>query len=254
MEMVEFTQRALSAVVVVQVTIQLMINGSGRGGHGRCCGSGQHRGHGGQQGCGQDGQQFQGQEDGLKGFIYDLQTDKSSDQFIQTTQEVANYVGHTHKKHTAVFVQPVEGLELDMPTEPVDPPAGDVIAWNVGRSSSSDTTSNWRIIRTSSPTYITSSCNNAKLLWKIESSDMWTMQQQARMRCSYYKSSNSLLDDDDHDTQMEASERDQEASEREQNNDEASEREQNNEDVCGVSVSARDQNNENICDASEAHD
>ena len=80
------------------------------------------------------------------------------------------------------------------------------------------------------------------------------MQQQARMRCSYYKSSNSLLDDDDHDTQMEASERDQEASEREQNNEEASKREQNNEDVCGVSASVRDQNNENICDASEAHD
>ena len=64
----------------------------------------------------------------------------------------------------------------------------------------------------------------------------------------------SVLDDDDHDTQMEASERDQEASEREQNIEEATEREQNNEDVCGVSVSARDQNNENIRDASEAHD
>ena len=62
-----------------------------------------------------------------------------------------------------------------------------------------------------------------------------------------------MLDDDDHDTQMEASER-------EQNNEDirdgsqASEREQNNEDVCGVSVSARDQNNENIRDGSEAHD
>ena len=49
-------------------------------------------------------------------------------QFIQTTQELANYVGCTHKKHTAVFIQAVEGLELDMPTELVDPPAGDVIA------------------------------------------------------------------------------------------------------------------------------
>ena len=39
----------------------------------------------------------------------------------------------------------------------------------------------------------------------------------------------SVLNDDDHDTQMEASER-----------------EQNNEDVCDVSVSARDQNNENV--------
>ena len=63
----------------------------------------------------------------------------------------------------------------------------------------------------------------------------------------------SVLDNDDHDTQMEASEQ-------EQNNkdihdgSQASEREQNNEDVCGVSVSARDQNNENICDGSEAHD
>ena len=62
-----------------------------------------------------------------------------------------------------------------------------------------------------------------------------------------------LLDGDDHDTQMEASER-------EQNNEDirdgsqASEREQNNEEVCGVSVSARDQNNENIRDGSEAHD
>ena len=49
-------------------------------------------------------------------------------QFIQTTQELANYVGCTHKKHTAVLIQAVEGLELDMPTELVDPPAGDVIA------------------------------------------------------------------------------------------------------------------------------
>ena len=63
----------------------------------------------------------------------------------------------------------------------------------------------------------------------------------------------SVLDNDDHDTQMEASEQ-------EQNNEDihdgsqASEREQNNEDVCGVSVSARDQNDENICDGSEAHD
>ena len=64
----------------------------------------------------------------------------------------------------------------------------------------------------------------------------------------------SVLDDDDHDTQMEASERDLEASKGGQNNEEASEREQNNEDVCGVSVSVRDQNNENIRDASEAHD
>ena len=39
----------------------------------------------------------------------------------------------------------------------------------------------------------------------------------------------SVLNDDDHDTQMEASER-----------------EQNNEDVCDVSVSAREQNNENV--------
>ena len=54
----------------------------------------------------------------------------------------------------------------------------------------------------------------------------------------------SVLDDDDHNTQMEASEREQEASKWEQNN----------EDVCGVSVSVRDQNNENICDVSEAHD
>ena len=52
----------------------------------------------------------------------------------------------------------------------------------------------------------------------------------------------SVLDDDDHDTQMEAYER-------EQNNEEASKREQNNEDVCGVSVSARDQNNKNILGA-----
>ena len=57
----------------------------------------------------------------------------------------------------------------------------------------------------------------------------------------------SVLDDDDHDTQ-------QEASEREQDNKEASEREQNNEEVCGVSVSARDQNNENVHDGSQAQD
>ena len=63
----------------------------------------------------------------------------------------------------------------------------------------------------------------------------------------------SVLDDDDHDTQMEASDW-------EQNNkdirewSQASEREQNNEEVCGVSVSAQDQNNENICNWSEAHD
>ena len=47
---------------------------------------------------------------------------------------MANYIGHTHKKHTAVFVQAVDGLELDMPTEPADPPAGNVIAlehWKV---------------------------------------------------------------------------------------------------------------------------
>ena len=47
---------------------------------------------------------------------------------------MANYIGHTHKKHTAVFVQAVDGLELDMPTEPVDPPTGNVIAlehWKV---------------------------------------------------------------------------------------------------------------------------
>ena len=110
MEMVEFTQSALSAVVVVQVTIQLMINGSGRGGHGRCCGSGQHRGHCCQQGCGQGGQQFQGQEDGLKGFIYDLQADKSSDQFIQTTQEVVTEFRQplqvqSHLEMTGILVQ-----------------------------------------------------------------------------------------------------------------------------------------------------
>ena len=57
----------------------------------------------------------------------------------------------------------------------------------------------------------------------------------------------SVLNDDDHDTQMEASER-------EQNNEEASEREQNNEDVCSVSVSARDQNNKNVHDGSQAQD
>ena len=31
-------------------------DGGGRGGHSRGCGWGQHRGHGGQQGCRQDGQ------------------------------------------------------------------------------------------------------------------------------------------------------------------------------------------------------
>ena len=56
-----------------------------------------------------------------------------------------------------------------------------------------------------------------------------------------------MLNDDDHDTQMEASER-------EQNNEEASEWEQNNEDVHSVSVSALDQNNENVCDGSQAQD
>ena len=63
----------------------------------------------------------------------------------------------------------------------------------------------------------------------------------------------SVLDDDDHDTWMEASSRDQEASERDQNNEEASERDQNNENVCDVRVSSRDQNNENVHDAGEAH-
>ena len=70
----------------------------------------------------------------MKGIIYELQTHKSPDQFIWTTQEVANHVGCTHKKHTAVFIEAVEGLELDMPTELVAPPAGDVIAlecWKV---------------------------------------------------------------------------------------------------------------------------
>ena len=49
-----------------------------------------------------------------------------------------------------------------------------------------------------------------------------------------------------------ASEQEQHASEREQN--EISARDQNNEDVCDVSASARDQNNENVRDASEARD
>ena len=53
-----------------------------------------------------------------------------------------------------------------------------------------------------------------------------------------------MLDDDDHDTQMEASEREQETSEQEQNNEE----------MCGVSVSARDQNNENVHDGSQVQD
>ena len=62
-----------------------------------------------------------------------------------------------------------------------------------------------------------------------------------------------MLDDDDHDTQMEASKQDQEASKQDQNNEEASEWDQNNENVCDVRASARDQNNENVCDAGEAH-
>ena len=67
----------------------------------------------------------------------------------------------------------------------------------------------------------------------------------------------SVLDDDDHDTQMEASKQDQEASEREQNNEDicdesqASEREQNDQNVCCVSVSVRDRNNKNILDGRE---
>ena len=56
-----------------------------------------------------------------------------------------------------------------------------------------------------------------------------------------------MLNDDDHDTQMEASKR-------EHNNEEASEWEQNNEDAHSVSVSALDQNNENVCDGSQAQD
>ena len=122
---------ASSAVVVV--TIQLLMVAAEEDVVEVVVG-GRHRRRGGQQGRGRDGQRFQGQEDGLKGFIYDLQTHKSPDQYIRTTQEVANYVGHTHKKHMAVFIQSVEGLELDMPTEPADPPSRDVIApecWKV---------------------------------------------------------------------------------------------------------------------------
>ena len=93
-----------------------------RGGHGR-----RRRHHGrGQVGFKvQSTPRFQGREPTLTGHIYDLTSVKSCEHYLKTTKEITNMIRRKCTKHTAVFVQVVENLDLSMPTAPADPPIGD---------------------------------------------------------------------------------------------------------------------------------
>jgi hypothetical protein len=56
-----------------------------------------------------------------------------SEQYTQTTKEIANYVGRNFTKYTAALVTSPETLSLPMPVESADPDPADVVAVNSHR-------------------------------------------------------------------------------------------------------------------------
>ena len=99
--------------------------------------SGNPQGHGRSRGRGQNGRRpqrpcapsFQGREPSLKGHVYDLSSQRNSEQCVKTTKEVMNWVGREHSENTGEFCEAVQTLDLADPTPPADPPAGDNIAF-----------------------------------------------------------------------------------------------------------------------------
>ena len=61
--------------------------------------------------------------------MYDLTTERNSEQYAKTTKEIVNWVGREYTKYTAELVEAVDSLDITMPTEPADPPAGDALAF-----------------------------------------------------------------------------------------------------------------------------
>jgi hypothetical protein len=74
---------------------------------------------------GYNSMRFEGREPSLRGHIYDWTGERNPDQFIKTTKEITNYVGHTYTKYTADFMEAVRVLELEDPEEPEHPAPDD---------------------------------------------------------------------------------------------------------------------------------
>ena len=71
---------------------------------------------------------YEGSEPSLKGYVYDLQNEKNSDQFVKTTKEVISWVGREYTTYTGELCKAVETLTLVDPAQPTNPDTNDTLA------------------------------------------------------------------------------------------------------------------------------
>ena len=74
---------------------------------------------------------FEGREPTLKGHVYDLSTERNSEQYVKTTKEIQNWVGREYTKHTGDFVDAVHTLTLVDPVAPANPVPNDPVAFEL---------------------------------------------------------------------------------------------------------------------------
>jgi hypothetical protein len=66
---------------------------------------------------------FVGSEPQMNGNIYDFVPSAGSNRFVETTRELAIFIGRKYTEHTAELVQAVVDLQFDDPTTPAEPAA-----------------------------------------------------------------------------------------------------------------------------------
>jgi hypothetical protein len=63
--------------------------------------------------------------------VYDLATERNSEQYVKTTKQIINWVGREYTKHTRTLVEAVEVLQLDAPIAPVVPDDGNPVEFEL---------------------------------------------------------------------------------------------------------------------------
>ena len=75
---------------------------------------------------------FTGSDPQMQGHIYDIVPTTGSNRFVETTKELAIYVGRKYTEYTADLVQSVKDLELNDPSPPAEP-TGEISAIQLKR-------------------------------------------------------------------------------------------------------------------------
>ena len=157
-------------------------NHSGGGGSGGRRNRNRNRNHGGSNRGHQGGSRplFDGREPTLKGHIYDLSTEKNSEQFLKTSKEIMNWVGREYTKYTSEFCQAVMDQQLVAPMAPVDPPNNNPVEferWKIELKKHTDKEEAYQNFRARLFTVVLGQCTEA-LEDRLKSSQDWAAAQQ----------------------------------------------------------------------------